>query len=1390
MKTKRLNIIILFIFATSILFAQQQYIVFDQDISPSTITEPTRIITDNGLDGVTIEYNFKNAIVHNRHDNNTYFQYFYIKGFTQSQELGKPMLPVHTDLIYIPQGANFTIETLDSSSILYNNFNIFPALKPVSDNSGASEPIFFQKAGSYQSSSFYPNKVVKLKGVIKIKGLSFAMIEVHPMQIKTFNGKLKLINNIKYRVSFQNCSSLINCENFSKEFLHQVVNISLNNYNLKQNIDQYFNSPNSVIKDKVDFLIITHQDLIKAADSLATWKKQLGYRTKVIKNISWTPNNIKERINNLQQNTEYDFDYIILLGSTEKLPSINISNIANTVELSDLGYACFDGSSDYFPDANISRISVNDSIEAMNTVRKIINYEKNPSNNSNFYSTTCNITNYIETTSSSDKNRYTETTEEISSLLESQSYTVNRLYKSDNNVNPQLWNNDIYSDGNNIPNQLKKPNYAWNSNSNNIIQNINNGRFLMFYRGQSWTGGWSSHSFSTNSLSALNNNNKLPVIFSVGGKSGNFSDPNCLATSLLKKNNSGAVAVFANSTTSYSGFNNGIALSLIDAIWPNNSLITNFQTVYNNGQAPTHYSTKQLGYIKSQSIAKMIEIWGSNESFIKSTLQSFNLFGDASMKIWTHLPQTITIVTTDSLLCNYDTSIIINSSTDGIATLLVNNELIARKNIKSGIDTLFFQKVIGNKAILTISSEGFKPSIIDIPIYGNCIFSSFTISSSSFCIIDSFNVNNLSSINALNYNWNFGDGASPSSAQGYGPFNISYISGGPKEIKLIVTDSNNNTSEHIEEIIVDSQCVKAIPFNGNIITTECSGMLCDNGFTGNYSNNTFGSYTISPIGASMVYLQFIDLDLANSADRIDIYDGPNTDSPLLLSLYGSSIPVTPILSTGSSITIQQISDAHINGEGFLLRWQCIKNNTSPTANLICYDSISCSNTIQFYNTSKEADQSIWYFGDGQSSIEQHPLHTYAQNGTYNVKLIVSNSHGTDSIVKNNYIVINQIAPPIIANEIRCNSGTVEFNIQTNNTIYWYGSSNANLPLDSGAQFITPIIQNTTSYYVSQRHYSSPLSVGKVDSASSGSYLNLGGNKGLMFDVNNTSTLISIEVYANSNGSRSFFLFNSAGELIYNKQIDLVVGKNTLDLNWSLNQGINYKICTNSNSNLFYNTSNVAFPYTDANNNISIKNSDFSNVYLYFYNWKLRNKSCVSPKVEVLAIISDTLKPKSLFDISTNGLSVEFNNNSEYANTYYWDFGDGDFSLLTSPTHNYQYDGLYEVNLIASNDCGLKTMTKHLQLTNTSLSNNKSIDNLKVFPNPTSSILNIEFETNSANKVSIKLYSLLGQTMFNRSIELKFQKQNIQINTNKYTKGVYILSIETEGNIIQRRVIIE
>jgi len=62
-------------------------------------------------------------------------------------------------------------------------------------------------------------------------------------------------------------------------------------------------------------------------------------------------------------------------------------------------------------------------------------------------------------------------------------------------------------------------------------------------------------------------------------------------------------------------------------------------------------------------------------------------------------------------------------------------------------------------------------------------------------------------------------------------------------------------------------------------------------------------------------------------------------------------------------------------------------------------------------------------------------------------------------------------------------------------------------------------------------------------------------------------------------------------------------------------------------------------------------------------------------------------PNAQFTYSVNGSTVVFGNQSTNANTYLWDFGDGNFSTLVNPTHTYSDDGIYTVILTASNDCG-------------------------------------------------------------------------------------------------------
>lgn len=57
-------------------------------------------------------------------------------------------------------------------------------------------------------------------------------------------------------------------------------------------------------------------------------------------------------------------------------------------------------------------------------------------------------------------------------------------------------------------------------------------------------------------------------------------------------------------------------------------------------------------------------------------------------------------------------------------------------------------------------------------------------------------------------------------------------------------------------------------------------------------------------------------------------------------------------------------------------------------------------TVTFTNTSVNADSYMWDFGDGNTSNEESPVHTYANDGSYTVTMTATNTHGSTESTAN------------------------------------------------------------------------------------------------------------------------------------------------------------------------------------------------------------------------------------------------------------------------------------------------------------------------------------------------------------------------------------------------------
>lgn len=82
---------------------------------------------------------------------------------------------------------------------------------------------------------------------------------------------------------------------------------------------------------------------------------------------------------------------------------------------------------------------------------------------------------------------------------------------------------------------------------------------------------------------------------------------------------------------------------------------------------------------------------------------------------------------------------------------------------------------------------------------------------------------------------------------------------------------------------------------------------------------------------------------------------------------------------------------------------CEKNMPSPVADFNL--TIGENYLVTFENRSQNAEKYSWDFGDGQTSDEKNPTHTYKQ-GTYNITLTTSNGSGQD-VKTVQYVVATQ-----------------------------------------------------------------------------------------------------------------------------------------------------------------------------------------------------------------------------------------------------------------------------------------------------------------------------------------------------------------------------------------------
>lgn len=116
----------------------------------------------------------------------------------------------------------------------------------------------------------------------------------------------------------------------------------------------------------------------------------------------------------------------------------------------------------------------------------------------------------------------------------------------------------------------------------------------------------------------------------------------------------------------------------------------------------------------------------------------------------------------------------------------------------------------------------------------------------------------------------------------------------------------------------------------NCGTVACSDTIWDmGGPQGNYYNNENYIYTISPSNASAITLNFTSFSTESNYDTLFIYNGINTNAPLIGAYHGNNSPGTFTTNSGH-VTLRFKSDNSTTSSGWQATYQCIIDNIAPT----------------------------------------------------------------------------------------------------------------------------------------------------------------------------------------------------------------------------------------------------------------------------------------------------------------------------------------------------------------------------------------------------------------------------------------------------------------------------
>ena len=161
-----------------------------------------------------------------------------------------------------------------------------------------------------------------------------------------------------------------------------------------------------------------------------------------------------------------------------------------------------------------------------------------------------------------------------------------------------------------------------------------------------------------------------------------------------------------------------------------------------------------------------------------------------------------------------------------------------------------------------------------------------------------------------------------------------------------------------------------------------------------------------------------------------------------------------------------------------------------------------------------------------------------------------------------------------------------------------------------------------------------------------------------------------------------------------------------------------------------------------------------------------------------------------FSIATNGATYYFTNQSFNADSYFWDFGDGDTSSLENPSHTYTESGQYIVSQSAYNNCFVDVDIDTINVIVTKIQQSYEKNQISIFQNPGSFDIDVSFRgIISTSEIKIEILDNKGIIVVKDYFSGDEDVNNFRVNLSICKPGIYYLRILLGDKLLVKKFIL-